>query len=224
MKKSFAKISFLFACLCGFVLAASSQEEPQPVEFARINVNFNETEIEEFTETIEKFIARLEQEPLSTKGYIDTPANTGLGKKIKSFIEKNSLLSNRIAFWGNLIRPESYRRTLELSFFLIPQGAKTPDRCILEPIFCPTIRIDALTNTDNQTKILTFTAKAEGGDEVSKITYRWTVSAGKIIAGQGTSTIKVDAASAKEITASAEIGGFAPDCPNTDSFTIKIQQ
>ena len=56
-----------------------------------------------------------------------------------------------------------------------------------------------------------------------EITYKWTISAGAIIEGQGTPTIKVDAAGAAEITATVEIGGVCDECERKATFKTKIQ-
>ncbi|MBA3601896.1 MAG: hypothetical protein H0W45_11820 [Acidobacteria bacterium] len=65
-------------------------------------------------------------------------------------------------------------------------------------------------------------ANVSGGSQ-DDITYNWKVSAGRIIEGQGTATIKVAAEGAKEITATVEIGGVCEECLRGASFKTKIQ-
>jgi hypothetical protein len=66
---------------------------------------------------------------------------------------------------------------------------------------------------------MTFTASVSGAD----VTYNWTVSAGTISSGQGTSSITVDTmglAPGSNVTATVDLGGVAPDCRGTsDSAT-----
>ena len=62
---------------------------------------------------------------------------------------------------------------------------------------------------------LTFTATIQGGDQNVTPTYNWTVSAGTISSGQGTSTITVDTkelAAGSSVTATVELGGFDREC------------
>lgn len=57
-----------------------------------------------------------------------------------------------------------------------------------------------------------------------RLTYNWKLSAGEIIEGQGTAQIRVDATrvKAEEITATLEVGGFAPECGNQATRSIKF--
>lgn len=224
MKAKFiSKILFLFICLCAFASSAVAQEKPIVIEVAEIGVKTGDTEIDKLTETLEKFISRLEKEPATTIGYIDTPVNTELGKKIKAFVA-NAGLESRVKFWGALRRPEGYRSSFGFGFYLVPQGAEIPYRCILEACECPQLNIEAFENAVNRKPFLNFTVKVEGGDIQGTPSYKWTVSAGKIVEGQGTPTIKIDAQGAKEIIAIVEIGGVCDECPRKATFTTKIQQ
>ena len=54
------------------------------------------------------------------------------------------------------------------------------------------------------------------------ITYRWTISAGKIVAGQGTTTIKVVSKPFEVVTATVEIFGPDPKCPRVASISQTI--
>ena len=62
---------------------------------------------------------------------------------------------------------------------------------------------------------LQFTADVRGGDAKVKPTFNWTVSAGSIQSGQGTSTITVstkDLSDGQTVTATVEVGGYDRDC------------
>ena len=63
--------------------------------------------------------------------------------------------------------------------------------CPVIPPVCPTIEIVCPTNIGID-QPLTFTSRASGGTPSIPAVYNWTVSAGSIIEGQGTNTIKVD--------------------------------
>lgn len=65
-------------------------------------------------------------------------------------------------------------------------------------------------------EMLKFTAEVKGGDEQVTPTFNWTVSAGAIESGQGTSTIQVstkDLEADSTVTATVELGGYSRDCP-----------
>ena len=71
---------------------------------------------------------------------------------------------------------------------------------------------------------MTFQALVQGGlPTVDEITYTSSVSAGKISAGQGTSTITVDVSDVtrETVTATVSIGGHHPACPNNASCTTR---
>jgi hypothetical protein len=63
--------------------------------------------------------------------------------------------------------------------------------CPVIPPVCPTIEIVCPTNV-RLDQPLTFTSRTSGGTPSIPPVYNWTVSAGSIIEGQGTNTIKVD--------------------------------
>jgi hypothetical protein len=79
---------------------------------------------------------------------------------------------------------------------------------------CPTTKMQC-PDTVTVGEKLTFTANLRGGDQQVTPTYNWTVSAGAISSGQGTSTITVDTkevAADSSVTATVEIGGFDREC------------
>jgi len=69
---------------------------------------------------------------------------------------------------------------------------------------------------------LTFTAVIDGGP--SGMTYNWTISAGTIISGQGTSIIKVntEGLAGVFVTATLELGGIPANCNRTASSTTDV--
>ena len=83
---------------------------------------------------------------------------------------------------------------------------------------CPTIDVSCPSNAKSN-QSMTFQAHVYGGDPTVKVTYTWSVSAGKISGGQGTSTITVDASDVTRgsVTATVSVGGLEPACPNTAS-------
>jgi hypothetical protein len=95
--------------------------------------------------------------------------------------------------------------------------ADCPD-CVKPPPPCPTVSVSCPSEVDPNQPI-TFTASVTGGDSAATYTYNWSVSAGTISSGQGTSTITVDTANlaGQSVTATVSIGGADPSCTGTTS-------
>jgi len=222
MKTKFvSKIFFLFICLYVFASAIAAQEEkPQVIEFDRVSVKPDKTELGKLTETLENFISRLEKEPATTGGFIDVPVNTELGKKIKLFVA-NVDMESRVRYLSDSKHPK-YHHFFIIHFLIVPQGAEISPIYTLAPCLCTTLDIIAPENVTDQNSVLTFKAKVGDGD-IDGLSYNWYVSAGKIVEGQGTPTIKVDPKGAKEVTATVQIGGFCEACARTASSTTEIQ-
>ncbi len=90
---------------------------------------------------------------------------------------------------------------------------------VVQPV-CPAIEISCPTDITRDQPV-TFTSSYSGGVPANvNPVYNWTVSAGRIIEGQGTNTIKVDTAglAGQPITATLSMGGYNLDC--TASCTI----
>jgi hypothetical protein len=86
--------------------------------------------------------------------------------------------------------------------------------CVPPPPPCPTVSVSCPTDVEPNAPI-TFTASVTNGP--SAVTYNWSVSAGTISSGQGTSTITVDTngQSGSSITATVSVGGADPSCTGT---------
>jgi hypothetical protein len=79
---------------------------------------------------------------------------------------------------------------------------------------CPTLKVDCPSQAFVK-DTLKFTAVVQLGDPKVSPTYNWTISAGTIEAGQGTSTIQVSTAGLdpeSRVTATVELGGFDRGC------------
>jgi hypothetical protein len=89
------------------------------------------------------------------------------------------------------------------------------------PTVCPTVSVSCPANVP-QGDPITFTASVSGE---ASVTYNWTVSAGTISGGQGTSSITVDTAGlgGQSVTATVELGGLDPSCSRTASCTTGVE-
>src|SRR5439155_21529570 len=80
-------------------------------------------------------------------------------------------------------------------------------------------------DTATENAPVTFTATLSGGSANITPSYNWTVSAGRIISGQGMPRITVDTAgmAGQTIRASLDVGGFGTPCPASCAVSIPIQ-
>lgn len=90
------------------------------------------------------------------------------------------------------------------------------DICDKPPPPCPSVSV-AYSSDLNLKRPIIFEAIVEGGDPELTPTYTWSISAGKIISGQGTSKLTVDASNSggQSLTAAVSIGGVDPSCTGT---------
>lgn len=100
----------------------------------------------------------------------------------------------------------------------------TADITILVPgcphivVQCPDIAVVGET--------ITFRSLIKGGDPKVTPTFKWTVAAGTISSGQGTSQITVDTigqVAGSSVTATVEVGGYDPSCDTTKSCTTPLR-
>jgi len=92
---------------------------------------------------------------------------------------------------------------------------------------CPTVTVSCPdTAEENLEGALTFTANVSGGDPNVTPTFNWTVSAGTISSGQGTSSIQVDTTGigGQTVTATVDVGGFPRECRTSNSCTTSINK
>ncbi len=95
--------------------------------------------------------------------------------------------------------------------------------CVWVESPCPILSVSCPSAVDSK-QAITFVATVSGGDVDLKPTYTWSLTAGKIVSGQGTSKITIDASDvprSQSITATVTLGGIHPSClGNSASCTI----
>ena len=84
---------------------------------------------------------------------------------------------------------------------------------------CPTVRVECVSLPDCCPSPVEFVVRLSG-PQPPVVSYKWTVSAGGIVRGQGTTSIKVISPRWESLTATVEIFGPDPKCPRVASFTI----
>ena len=100
------------------------------------------------------------------------------------------------------------------------------NRCPPPQPVCPTVGIICPERVEAG-QVLTFSSNVSGGTPGVNPIYNWTVSAGRILEGQGTPTIKVDTTGleGQSVTASLSMGGYTLDCSAscTVQFPVPVQ-
>jgi hypothetical protein len=89
---------------------------------------------------------------------------------------------------------------------------------------CPTVSVNC-PDTAKPGESVTFTANVSGGDPNVTPTFNWTVSAGTISSGQGTSSITVDTTGLpnnSSVTATVDVGGYDRSCSASSSCTTNL--
>jgi hypothetical protein len=106
---------------------------------------------------------------------------------------------------------------------LVPMATASNQQKQPTPSSCPTVRVSCPDTADDGAP-LTFTANVSGGDPNVTPTYNWTVSAGTISSGQGTSSITVDTTGVggQTVTATVDVGGFDRACSTSSSCTASV--
>ena len=115
---------------------------------------------------------------------------------------------------------------LAVALALLPRsGATAPAAAgdLRPPQQCPSITVSCPDSAEEPQEP-TYTANVSGGDPNVTPTFNWTVSAGMISSGQGTSSIRVETTGVggQSITATVDVGGFPRECRTSNSCTIMV--
>ena len=88
---------------------------------------------------------------------------------------------------------------------------------------CPTVSVSC-PEAGKEGAPVTFTAQVSGGTPGMTPSFNWTISAGRIISGQGTPSITVDTTglAGQTVRATLDIGGFGMPCPASCAVAIPI--
>src|SRR6185295_14577107 len=97
------------------------------------------------------------------------------------------------------------------------------NRCPPAPPTCPNVAIECPDRVVLG-EPLTFRSTVTGGTSSAAQTYNWTVSAGRIIDGQGTGAIHVDTTglAGQSVTATLSMGGYNLDCSATCTVQFPV--
>jgi hypothetical protein len=129
------------------------------------------------------------------------------------------------------VAPGTYTVTVEVDdgcgCIAFSSTTVTVERCPCvhpTPPPCPTVSVSC-PDTGTIGQPVTFTANVSAGDPNVTPTFNWTVSAGTISSGQGTSSITVDTTGVgggTTITATVDVGGYDRSCSTSSSCTVSF--
>ncbi len=88
---------------------------------------------------------------------------------------------------------------------------------------CPTVTVSCPDSATENAPV-TFSADVVGSSPAVTPTYTWTINNGKILSGQGTTSITVDTAglAGQTIRATLDVGGYGMPCPASCTVSIPI--
>ena len=99
-------------------------------------------------------------------------------------------------------------------------------RGILPVPACPTIALTGPSETVPLGGPATVSVSVHGGDPNLKLTFAWSVSAGTITTGQGTTAITIDTVGLpiqmQPLTVTLSVGGLEPTCINSAAIDLQI--
>ncbi|HEU5239879.1 MAG TPA: hypothetical protein VFU37_22290 [Pyrinomonadaceae bacterium] len=174
------------------------------------------------------YVEVMPRKPLHLSDLGLNPANirkfeSDIGPPFEGYVDEDN---------GLAVRTEINKLDVSVAYFL--GIAKERERCpAFYPIarrlvevpmcfLCPTISVSSPDEVEEGT-VLIFTTNVRV-DWSRPTVSKWRISAGKIFAGQGTDSIRVDTATlaGKSITATLEIEGLDRSCPNQASSTVRV--
>lgn len=119
------------------------------------------------------------------------------------------------------------REAATIEFWILPPGAQTPQaRPEFQPseiVRCCNLQVRGAMYVFRKDTPLNFTVSEAWNPCPQATSYRWSISSGEIVKGQGTDTITVDAGAMtdKYVKATVDAEGLSPECINrADSTTV----
>lgn len=232
------KIFLLYLFFLLFTLTIFAQEKPKALKFDEFDTSvknqFYAYEEISVSQRVERFIKQLKKER-GVKVYIiyyqaqltDSSNKNKIENRINQ-IEYAIQYSTKIKFEDVISVDGGYREKNALEFWIVPKSAEPPEPTLTleksETFVCPQINVygDGLGFYENGS--VSFTVPTYNLKSVENPEFRWKVSAGEIIEGQGTNEIKVNLKNSetKRVTAFAEVGGLPLPCEKVGFSTIDV--
>lgn len=228
--KLLAQNLFFLSFLLLTSISGYAQGDNQAVKFDEFSRNGNSSPL---IERGNRFARQMVKEPKTNKAVIIyyNPRKSLYGLEGKRWAESAlGILVNgyEVATERIVLIEGGVRENESLEFWIVPEGAELPkpnphfDES--EAISCPEIRVAGDGFQLDKDKPLKFSVNIKGGEVTGEQDFKWRVSAGKIISGQGTNRIEIDLSETdvKRITASVQVKGYPPECNNHAYSVTKV--
>lgn len=114
--------------------------------------------------------------------------------------------------------------TVILALLALAAAASPAGRASRPARQCPVIKVSCSSEPVPTGAEASFSAEVTGRGATFKPSFKWEVSAGSIVSGDGTTSIKVDTTGLgnQAVTATIEVEGLSPVCERTASCTIGV--
>lgn len=215
--------------------ATPQENRRASLKFDEYQLNFTQPYDEETR--LSRFARRLKREP-GARAYIIayTPRVLNLVGSSHWSIAENRCLTTKAQLTDSYGVKESrlicidggVREAATLELWILPPGATPPqprpEFQESEIVTCYPIRADGDGYVLKRETQLKFSVAFRLGNPNRPLTYLWTVSAGKIVGGQGQASITVEVGESQEkkVTAEVEVKGLPSDCHVRASFTTVV--
>lgn len=226
----------LFSLILAFPCFTNGQvKKPAPLKFDEYKLNF--TRPEEEAARLKRFASQLKREP-STRAYIIAYSPRVLNYYGSShwYIAENRCLTTKAELAHRygvketrlVCRDGGVREAATLELWILPALVTPPNPRpefqASERVNCYPFRVSGDGYVSRRDEPLKFSAVFSLGNPDRLLTYVWTVSAGKIVAGQGQDSITVDVTRTREkqVTAEVEARGLPSDCQVRASSTTVV--
>ena len=231
------KIFLPYLCLSLLIPTIFAQEKPKALKFdefyTSVKNQFYVYEEISVSQRTERFITQLKKER-GVKVYIIyyqarlTDRFDGKIAYQADQIKYDVQNKTRISYKDIILVDGGYREKNTLEFWIAPKNAEPPEPTPTfensESFVCPQIDVysDSLGFYENGN--VSFSVPTGDLKSVENPEFKWKVSAGEIIEGQGTNKIKVNLKNSetKRVTAFAEVGGLPLPCEKVGFLTIDV--
>jgi hypothetical protein len=224
-------------CTCLFV-SAFAQSKPRALKFDEfqipVDVGYYPSREFSFSDHVKRLISRLKLEPnknvfiIYYLARVTTSAERYAVERRAEGTEWEIHTNTRIKQENIFLIDGGFRDQATLEYWIAPRNADapipTPSFSETEGAICQNISVDYDYDRYHKTGEISFIANA---GSIPAPTFKWTVSTGKIVEGEGTDRIKIESGGEvlKRVTAFVKVGGLHPVCEKTAFATadIKVQ-
>lgn len=165
-----------------------------------------------------------------SKGNCKEKSKTKVDERVE-FVKDQLTNKYKISSDRIVVSADSYWHYPRIEFWIAPQGVREPtgNTGYTSDCDCPIVTVSEISEAEGVIFGKSETVIFKASIDLDSVKFKWNISAGEIIDGQGTSIIKVDLTkvNVEEVKASVEVDYdvcCGSHCMKEDSTTIKIRQ